>query len=354
MSVAARTAVPSTTPSSASSRACTSRGRPRPRRSRACSCSTRRWPRSWASTGSGPGRCWPATPSPGGRDAGRPGLRRPPVRRLLAAARRRARAAARRGARRPRPPPRPAPQGLGPHAVRPRRRRQGGRRADAARVRDRRGDARARHPHDAGARGRRDRRAASCARRCCPARCSRASPPATCASARSSTRRGARRPRRSCGASPTTRSPATTRTRRGREPVPRVLRGRRRGAGVADRPLDARRLHPRRDEHRQHDDLRRDDRLRPVRVHGRLRPGDGLQLDRPRRPLRLRQPAADRAVEPRAAGRDAAAADRRRDRRGGRRGHRGAGSLPRPLRRHWRRGMRAKLGLARRRPRTTR
>ena len=32
-----------------------------------------------------------------------------------------------------------------------------------------------------------------------------------------------------------------------------------------------RRLHPRRDEHRQHVDLRRDDRLRPVRVHGRLR-----------------------------------------------------------------------------------
>ena len=60
--------------------------------------------------------------------------------------------------RRPRPPPRPAPEGLGPHAVRPRRRRQGGRRADAARVRDRRGDARARHPDHARARGRRDRR----------------------------------------------------------------------------------------------------------------------------------------------------------------------------------------------------
>ena len=49
------------------------------------------------------------------------------------------------------------------------------------------------------------------------------------------------------------------------------------------------------------------DRLRPVRVHGRVRPGDRVQLDRPRRPLRLRQPAAHRAVEPGAAGGGAAA-----------------------------------------------
>ena len=88
------------------------------------------------------------------------------------------------------------------------------------------------------------------------------------------------------------------------------LRGRRRGPGSADRALDARRVHPRRHEHRQHDDLRRDHRLRPVRVHGLLRPRDGVQLDRPRRPLRLRQPAPGRAVEPGAAGRDAAAAGR--------------------------------------------
>ena len=49
---------------------------------------------------------------------------------------------------------------------------------------------------------------------------------------------------------------------RGREPVPRVLRGRRRRPGIAGRPVDARRVHPRRHEHRQHDDLRRDHRLR--------------------------------------------------------------------------------------------
>ena len=93
-------------------------------------------------------------------------------------------------------------------------------------------------------------------------------------------------------------------------PLPRVPRGGRRGAGAAGRAVDARRLRARRDEHRQHDDLGRDHRLRPVRVHGGLRPGDRVQLDRPRRPLRLRPAARDRPVEPRAAGRDAAAADR--------------------------------------------
>ena len=71
-----------------------------------------------------------------------------------------------------------------------------------------------------------------------------------------------------------------------RTPLPGVLRGRRRRPGLVDRAVDARRVHPRRDEHRQHDDLRRDHRLRPVRVHGRLRPGHGVQLHRPRRSLR--------------------------------------------------------------------
>ena len=51
-------------------------------------------------------------------------------------------------------------------------------------------------------------------------------------------------------------------------------------------------------------------------------PGDGVQLDRPARPLRLRQPAADRALEPDAAGGDAAAAPRR-----------GPGARPSPRRR---------------------
>ena len=65
-----------------------------------------------------------------------------------------------------------------------------------------------------------------------------------------------------------------------------------RGAGAAGGPVDAGRVRPRGDEHRQHDDFRRDHRLRPVRVHGRLRPGHGVQLHRRARPLRLRQPAA--------------------------------------------------------------
>jgi uncharacterized protein YdiU (UPF0061 family) len=53
---------------------------------------------------------------------------------------------------------------------------------------------------------------------------------------------------------------------------PRPARARVRAPGGADRAVDERRLHPRRDEHRQHDDLRRDDRLRPVRLRRGLRP----------------------------------------------------------------------------------
>ena len=116
--------------------------------------------------------------------------------------------------RRPRAPPRPAPQGLGPHAVRARRRRQGRRRADAARVRDQRGDARARHPHHAGlavvATGEPRRAGHDPAGR-------GAHPRGGQPSARRDVRVRRRRPAtgRSCGGSPTTRSPATTRTRRG-------------------------------------------------------------------------------------------------------------------------------------------
>ena len=116
------------------------------------------------------------------------------------------------------------------------------------------------------------------------------------------------------------------------EPLPRAVRRDRRTAGAPDRPLAARRLHPRRDEHRQHGAVGRDDRLRPVRVHGRLRSRDRVQLDRSRRPLRLRQPAADRAVEPRAAGGSDAAAVRRRRRSRRRARHGGARPLPGPVR----------------------
>ena len=208
-----------------------------------------------------------------GRRARRAGVRRPPVRRLLAAARRRPRAAARRGASTPHGRRRDLHlKGSGRTPFARGARRQGGRRPDAARVRHRRGDARARASRRPARSPSWPRARTSCARRCCPAPCSPASPRATSASGRSSTPR-ARSARSSSSAWPTTRSPATTRhAADAAEPVPRAARARRRGAGRARRAVDARRLHPRRDEHRQHDDLRRDDRLRPVRVHGRLRP----------------------------------------------------------------------------------
>ena len=77
-----------------------------------------------------------------------------------------------------------------------------------------------------------------------------------------------------------------------------------------------------------------------------LRPGDRVQLDRPRRPLRLRQPAADRAVEPGPAGRSDAAALRRGHERADRARQRGARRASRTLfEQHWLAGMRAKLGL---------
>ena len=85
-----------------------------------------------------------------------------------------------------------------------------------------------------------------------------------------------------CAASPTTRSPGTTRRPPTPSALPRAVRGGGRRPGVAGGAVDARRLRPRRHEHRQHDDLRRDHRLRPVRLHGGLRPGHGLQLDRRR------------------------------------------------------------------------
>ncbi len=67
-------------------------------------------------------------------------------------------------------------------------------------------------------------------------------------------------------------------------------------------------------------DLGRDHRLRSLRLHGPLRSGDGVLLDRRARPLRLRQPAADRALEPDASRRMPAAAVFRRSGKGDRRG----------------------------------
>jgi hypothetical protein len=87
------------------------------------------------------------------------GLRRPPVRRILTSTRGRPRASSRRGDRSERTSSRHRIQRIGSHAVRPRRRRQGRGWSYASRGADRRGHARAGHPHNARARGRRDRRA---------------------------------------------------------------------------------------------------------------------------------------------------------------------------------------------------
>ena len=130
-----------------------------------------------------------------------------------------------------------------------------------------------------------------------------------------------------------------------RQPGARTVRPRRGGAGVARGEVDGGRVHPRRDEHRQHHHLGRDDRLRPVRVHGRLRPGDGVQLDRPRRPLRLRQPAGDHHLEPRPSGRGDAAAVRRRRRRGDRAATAVLQTFPERFQSAWSAEMHAKLGL---------
>ena len=56
--------------------------------------------------------------------------------------------------------------------------------------------------------------------------------------------------------------------RRCRAPLSRAAGSRDRAAGRSGRALAAGRLHPRRHEHRQHLDLGRDHRLRPLRLHG--------------------------------------------------------------------------------------
>ena len=108
--------------------------------------------------------------------------------------------------------------------------------------------------------------------------------------------------------------PALPGSGRRRPPLSRAAGRRDRAAGRAGRALAAGRLHPWRHEHRQHLDIGRDHRLRSVRLHGQLRSGDGVQLDRRTGPLRLRQSAADRALEPDPAGRMPVAAVFRRSR----------------------------------------
>ena len=75
------------------------------------------------------------------------------------------------------------------------------------------------------------------------------------------------------------------------QPLSRASAGRGRTAGRTGRALAAGRIHPRRHEHRQHLDLRRDHRLRPVRLHGSLRSGGGvLSIDEQGRYAYANQP----------------------------------------------------------------
>ena len=112
------------------------------------------------------------------------------------------------------------------------------------------------------------------------------------------------------------------------QPLPGAAAERGRASGCPDRAVDERGFHPWRDEHRQHDDIGRDDRLRAVRLHGGLRSRRGVQLHRPPGTLRLRQPARHRVLEPGTPGRNAAAPAVRRSRAGGRDGHRGHRCVP--------------------------
>ena len=92
----------------------------------------------------------------------------------------------------------------------------------------------------------------------------------------------------------------------------RLVRRGRAAHRVAGLRVDAGRLRPRRDEHRQHVDPRADDRLRPVRLDRAVRSGlDAEHHGRVGQALPVRQPAGGRALEPRAAGRRARAAGRR-------------------------------------------
>ena len=94
-----------------------------------------------------------------------------------------------------------------------------------------------------------------------------------------------------------------------------------RAPGRAGRALAAGRLHPRRDEHRQHARSSGETiDYGPCAFMDAYDPAHGVLLDRRDGPLRLRQPAAHRAVESDAARRMPAAAVRRRQGQGDRAG----------------------------------
>ena len=248
------------------------------------------------------------------------------------------------------PPARPAPEGLGAHTVRPRRRRPGRGGPDAARVPHRRGDARARHPDHAGALRRRHRRAG--AARAAPARRGAlpggGEPPA---GGHVPVRRRHRRPRRAARPRRLRHRPPLPRRRRRGEPYLELYRRRHRRAGRARGALDARRVRARRDEHRQHVDLRRDHRLRPVRVPRRLRsrPRSSAPSTSGGRYAYGNQPPSPTGTSRASARRCCRSSTRTPTPRWPPPSTRSTGS-PRAFQGHWDAGMAAKLGLARARP----
>ena len=200
----------------------------------------------------------------------RHGLCRAPVRPFRAAARRRPRHPARRGDRRRRRAPRYPAQGLGPDAILAPGRRPRRARAGAARIYRQRGDGGAGHSDHAvaGRRGDRRKRGArdAAARRGAHPRRVQPHPrrhlPVFCGAQR---RCGRAPPRRSC------HRPALSGRRECRTPLSCAAGRGDRAPGRAGGAVAAGRLHPRRHEHRQHLDLGRDHRLRPLRLHGHLR-----------------------------------------------------------------------------------
>ncbi len=82
--------------------------------------------------------------------------------------------------------------------------------------------------------------------------------------------RRARRHRRRAPPRRSRHRPPLSGAGQGRAPLSRAARCGDRAAGRSGRALAAGRLHPWRDEHRQHLDLGRDHRLRPLRLHGRI------------------------------------------------------------------------------------
>ena len=222
-------------------------------------------------------------------------------------------------------------KGSGPHAVRPRRRRAGRGRPDAARVRHQRGDARAGHPDDAVAGRGRDRPRRCTARPRCPARCSPGSPS-------SHLRVGSFQ----YAASPTGDVDLLRRL------ADHAIARHYPDAADAEQPYlalleavvaaQARLVAQWMLVGFIHGVMNTDNMTisgetidyGPCAFMEALRPGDGVQLDRQLGSLRLRQPAVDRAVEPGPLRRDPASAARRGPGAShrARRGRRSAGSRP--------------------------